>query len=71
MGFRVVSCGLVVEHLSGSSNQGQVPKRSISANPGSSKPCGKEGGGGGGGLGPPPGSATVCIFSFESPMSMT
>ena len=29
------------------------------------------GGGGGGGLGPSPGSATVCIFSFESPTSMT
>ena len=28
-------------------------------------------GGGGGGLGPSPGSATVCIFSFESPVSMT
>ena len=27
--------------------------------------------GGGGGLGPSPGSATVCIFSFESPVSMT
>ena len=24
-----------------------------------------------GGLGPSPGSATVCIFSFESPMSVT
>ena len=27
--------------------------------------------GGGGSLGPSPGSATVCIFSLESPMSMT